>query len=54
MVGRPIKQKPQMNYEGLVRAREREERLADALRKNLKRRRNQNPSITSKCKPTKV
>ena len=54
MVGRPIKQKPQMNYEGLVRAREREERLSDALRKNLKRRRKQNPSITLKSKSTKV
>ena len=52
MIRRGRKQEPNLNDKGLNRALEKKERLAEALRKNLKRRRIKNTSITANEKPT--
>ena len=49
---RTKQQKPGLSNKGLLRALEREEMLAVELRKNLKRRRVRNASMTLNKKPT--
>jgi hypothetical protein len=52
VVKRTKQQKPGLSNKGLLRALEREEMLAVELRKNLKRRRVRNASMSLNKKPT--
>ncbi len=48
MIKRPSKKRPHLSEKGLKRVAEREEQLAEALRKNLRRRRERKVSTDSK------